>query len=432
MQQSITNLKDFISQRIKLSGWLYSKREKGKLIFLQFRDGTGIIQVVVFKDNVTQEIFDRCKKITRESSCVIEGKVREEKRAPEGVEIDLDSIEILHLNSEDFPIQIQDVVPEVNFLMEQRHLWLRSRKQVALLRVRSQLIYAIRTFFQKRNFVCVDSPILTPAACEGTTTLFKVDYFDDEAFLSQSGQLYIEAACMALGKVYCFGPTFRAEKSKTRKHLTEFWMIEPEISFITFDKLLDFIQDYIEEIVQTTYSNCVPELKILERDLSKLDQIKRPFPIISYKEAVEIIKKNGEQIQYGEDFGAPQEEALVKEFNKPVFVTRYPSNIKAFYMKPDPADNNLALCVDVIAPEGFGELIGGSQRIDDYDLLKQRILDHKLPLDSFKWYLDLRKYGSASHGGFGMGLERTLSWISGIKHVRECIPFPRLLYRIYP
>lgn len=418
--------------KVRIKGWLYNKREKGKLVFLLIRDGTGIVQVVAFKDNIGEDQFELCKQLTRESSLIIEGTVKEEKRAPGGVEVELASVNVISLNKEEFPIQIQDVVPDVNFLLENRHLWLRSKKQVALMRIRSQLIFAIRKYFQENGFVCIDSPILTPNACEGTTTLFEVDYFDQKAYLSQSGQLYNEAHCMALGKVYCFGPTFRAEKSKTRKHLMEFWMVEPEVAYLEFDGLLDLIGDYLDYIVQYVVSECKPELETLERDIKKLENVKKPFPIITYSDAVNVVKKNGETMDFGSDFGAPQENALSKDYDKPVFVIKYPSNIKAFYMKPDPFNPELALCVDVFAPAGFGELIGGSERLSDYDSLKKRIEEHNLPIDSFKWYLDLRKYGTVPHSGFGMGLERMLSWIAGIKHVRECIPFPRLLNRIYP
>lgn len=432
MDVTVSKLKECVSKKVRLKGWLYNKREKGRLVFLLFRDGTGLVQIVAFKDNLSDDIFTACRKLTRESSIIVEGIVRKEPRAPGGVELDLTGVDIVHLNTEEFPIQIQDVVPDVSFLLENRHLWLRSRKQAALMRLRSRLIYNIRSFFDRHGYFCFDSPILTPSACEGTTTLFEVDYFGDKAFLSQSGQLYLEAACMSLGNVYCFGPVFRAEKSKTRKHLTEFWMVEGESAYMDFNGLIDFVQLFVDDIVRSTLRDSGYDLEVLERDIRALERVKKPFPVITYKEAVEAIRGQGVPIEFGDDFGASHEEALSKLYDQPLFITRYPAAIKPFYMQPDSSDETLSLAVDVIAPEGFGEIVGGSQRVHDYDVLKQKIEAHKLPLDAYKWYLELRKYGSVPHSGFGLGIERTLGWLAGVRHIRECIPFPRMLYKIYP
>lgn len=427
----IERLKDHIGAEVTLKGWLYNKRSKGKIIFLLVRDGTGIAQCVAVKGEISDAAFAQCEQITRESSLILTGIVREDARSPGGAEITVKDISIVSA-SEEFPIQIQDVVPEMGFLMKHRHLWLRSRKQHATLRVRAEIIRAVRDFLDNNGFTCVDSPILTPAACEGTTTLFEVQYFDDSAYLTQSGQLYNEAHAMALGKVYCFGPTFRAEKSKTRKHLTEFWMVEPEVAYLELDGLMELCEQFVCSIVQRVLDRRKEELKILERDTAPLEKVASPFPRVHYNEAVKIVNGNGVEMPWGDDFGAPQEEALVKSFDRPVMVHRFPSEIKAFYMQPDPQDPKHALCVDVIAPEGFGEIIGGSQRVHDYKLLEQRIADNKLPRESFEWYLDLRRYGSVPHSGFGMGIERTVAWICGKEHIRECIPFPRMLYKIYP
>ena len=430
-QTYIEELKKHIGSDVTIKGWLYNRRSKGKIQFLLVRDGTGVVQCVVVKGEVSDEIFDKCDKISQESSIVVSGQVREDKRSDSGVEVSVIKIDVVS-ESKEYPIQIQDVVPDVGFLMSNRHLWLRSRKQNAVLRIRAEVVRAIRDFFDSKGFICVDAPILTPSACEGTTTLFEVDYFDEKAYLTQSGQLYAEAAAMAFGKVYCFGPTFRAERSKTRKHLTEFWMVEPEVAYLELDGLMELAEQFVSHIVSRVLESRQNELKILERDIKLLERISPPFPRIRYDEAVKIVQDSGIKFNWGEDFGAPHEEAIVKGFGKPVMVHRYPASMKAFYMQPDPNEPKYALCVDMLAPEGFGEIIGGSQRVYDLNLLEKRITEHKLPREAFEWYLDLRRYGSVPHSGFGLGVERTVAWICGTEHVRECIPFPRMLYKIYP
>jgi len=425
----ISELKNFIGQSVTIKGWLYNLRSSGKILFLQVRDGTGIVQAVTSEKDIGQERFKEVGKITQESSLIVTGTVREDKRAPSGVELTLSDVKIIHI-AEPYPIALQ--AHGVGFLMEQRHLWLRSRKQVATLRIRAEVIRAIRDFFDDRGFVLVDAPILTPAACEGTTTLFEVTYFDDKAYLSQSGQLYNEAAAMALGKVYCFGPTFRAEKSKTRKHLMEFWMVEPEIAYAELNDIMDLSEDFITHIVSRVLENRQEDLKVLERDIKPLENVKKPFHRISYSELCDSFEKWGHKFHRGADLGAPEETVIGEKFDKPVMVHRFPMAVKAFYMKPDPADQNFALCVDVIAPEGYGEIIGGGQREDNLTHLTERIKEQKLPMAAFEWYLDLRRYGSVPHGGFGLGVERTVAWLCGSEHIRECIPFPRMLYKIYP
>jgi asparaginyl-tRNA synthetase len=428
----IDDLKKHVGQDVTVKGWLYNRRAKGKIAFLILRDGTGMVQTVAVKSEIGDAAFAVCEKLPQESSLIVTGAVRADDRSPGGVELGLKSIEVVGESAADYPIQIQDVVPEVGFLMKNRHLWLRSKKQAALLRVRGEIIRAIRDFFDSRGFVLVDSPILTPAACEGTSTLFPVDYFDDTAFLTQSGQLYAEAAAMALGKVYCFGPTFRAEKSKTRKHLTEFWMVEPEVAFLELDGLMELMEQLLTHLVARCLENRKEDLKILERETAALERVRPPFPRIHYDDAVERIRKAGIDFPWGEDFGAPHEEALMKEFDRPALVHRFPSAVKAFYMQPDPKDPKYALACDLLAPEGYGELIGGSQRIHDLALLERRLEEHKLPREAFEWYLDLRRYGTVPHSGFGLGVERTVAYITGSEHIRECIPFPRMLYKIYP
>ncbi len=428
----VEDLKKHVGREVTLRGWVYNKRVKGKIAFLLLRDGSGTVQCVAVKAELGDETFARLDHVPQESSVVVTGAVREEPRSPGGVELGLKSLEVVSEAAPNYPIQIQDTAPEVGFLMQNRHLWLRSRKQAALLRVRAEVVRSIREFFDGRGFVCVDSPILTPAACEGTTTLFPVDYFEDKAFLTQSGQLYVEAAAMALGRVYCFGPTFRAEKSKTRKHLTEFWMVEPEVAFLELDGLMELAEQFVSHLVARCLERRKEELKVLERDTAKLEKIVPPFHRLHYNDAVKKVKESGVEMKWGDDFGAPQEEAVAKGLDRPVMVHRYPAEIKAFYMQPDPADPRHALCVDVIAPDGYGEIIGGSQRIHDYALLEKRLSDHKLAREPFEWYLDLRKYGTVPHSGFGLGVERTVAWIAGTEHIRECIPFPRMLYRIYP
>ena len=432
MTAYIEDLKGHVGQEVTLRGWVYHKRVKGKIAFVMVRDGSGVVQCVAVKNEIGDERFALCDHVPQESSVVVTGTVRADERSPGGVEIGLKDIRVVSESAPNYPIQIQDVTPEVGFLMQNRHLWLRSRKQAALLRVRAEVIRSIRDFFDSRGFVCVDSPILTPAACEGTSTLFPVDYFEEKAFLTQSGQLYAEAAALALGRVYCFGPTFRAEKSKTRKHLTEFWMVEPEVAFLELDGLMELAEQFIASIVARCLDRRKEELKVLGRDTSKLEKVVPPFHRLHYNEAVKKVNEAKVGMAWGDDFGAPQEEAVAAGFDRPVMVHRYPAEIKAFYMQPDPTDAKHALCVDVIAPDGYGELIGGSQRIHDYALLEERLREHKLPREPFEWYLDLRKYGSVPHSGFGLGVERTVAWIAGTEHIRECIPFPRMLYKIYP
>jgi len=425
-------------QTVTVRGWLYNLRESGKLLFPIFRDGSGVIQGVVPKSQVSPEVFDTVKNLTLESSVVVIGKVRADKRAPGGYELDVSDVRVLQKVPEDDPFPISLKEHGVDFLMEHRHLWVRTPRQAAVLRVRGEIIRAARNFFDERGFVLTDPPILTPAACEGTTTLFPVDYFDEQAFLTQSGQLYIEATAMALGKVYSFGPTFRAEKSKTRRHLTEFWMVEPEVAFAELDDMMELAENFISHIVQTVLANRRDDLKLLARDVTKLENIKPPFPRVTYDEAVKMLQEGHSKglvetkFEWGGDLGSPDETYLSSQFDKPVMVHRYPAKVKAFYMEPDPQRPELALCVDVLAPEGYGEIIGGSQRIGDYNLLLKRIREHGLPEAAFKWYLDLRKYGGVPHSGFGMGIERVVTWLCGLEHLREAIPFARTLNRIYP
>ncbi len=425
----IKHIGEHLGKQVVLKGWLYNKRSSGKLVFLQLRDGTGIIQCVVFKGDVKEEVFNLADSLTQESSIEITGIVKEDKRSPIGFEIGVSDVKLLHA-SKDYPISPKE--HGTAFLMDNRHLWLRSSRQVAILKIRDEIIFSIREYFKNNDFTLVDSPILTPAACEGTSTLFETDYFGEKAFLSQSGQLYGEASAMALGKIYCFGPTFRAEKSKTRRHLTEFWMVEPEVAFNTLDDDMDLAEDFICYIVGKVLKNCQAELKTLERDISKLENIKKPFPRISYTEAIEILNKNGNPTEWGGDIGGDEETIISQQFDRPVMIHRYPAAIKAFYMKRDPKDPRLALAVDVIGPEGYGEIIGGSEREEDYDTLVARIKEQGLPPEAFDWYLDLRKYGSVPHSGFGMGIERMVSWVCGLHHVRETIPFPRLMDRLKP
>ncbi|MCX7805970.1 MAG: asparagine--tRNA ligase [Planctomycetota bacterium] len=427
---TIRRLGEHVGRNVRLRGWLYNKRSKGKLHFLQVRDGTGICQAVVFRDDVVPETFAEADRITQESSLELEGAVRADARAPGGFEISVSALRIVHL-ARDYPIAKKEHGPD--FLLSNRHLWLRSRLQWAKLRVRHTVVRAIRDFFDSRDFVLVDAPIFTPAACEGTTTLFEVKYFEDEkAYLTQSGQLYMEAAAMAFGKVYCFGPTFRAEKSKTRRHLTEFWMVEPEVAYCDLNGVMELAEQLVSAIVARVLGVNREELKILERDTAPLEKISPPFPRLKYDDAVRFLNGKGLPFQWGGDFGAPDEAAISNSFDRPVMVHRYPAAVKAFYMKRDPEDERLALCVDVLAPEGTGEIIGGGQREDSLEKLEAAIAAHNLPRQAFEWYLDLRRYGSVPHGGFGLGVERTVAWLTGTEHVRECIPFPRMLYRIYP
>jgi len=425
----VKDVGSYVGKEITLKGWLYNKRSSGKLHFLQLRDGSGIIQCVVFKGDVTAEVFELADKITQESSVEITGTVREDKRSPLGFELGVKDVKVLQM-AKDYPISPKE--HGTAFLMDNRHLWLRSSRQVAILKIRDEIIFSIREYFKNNGFTLVDSPILTPSACEGTSTLFETDYFGQKALLSQSGQLYGEASAMALGKIYCFGPTFRAEKSKTRRHLTEFWMVEPEVAFNDLNDDMDLAEDFICYIVEKVLKNCRKDLEILGRDISKLENIKKPFPRISYTEAIEILNKNGNPTEWGGDIGGDEETIISKNFDRPVMIHRYPAAIKAFYMKRDPEDDRLALAVDVIGPEGYGEIIGGSQREEDYDTLVKRIKEQGLDEKDFSWYLDLRKYGSVPHSGFGMGIERAVAWICGLPHVRETIPFPRLMDRLQP
>ena len=417
------------NQEVTIQGWLYNKRSSGKIRFLLVRDGSAIIQCVVVKNEVSEDVFERTELLTQETSLRVTGKLVADKRAPIGYELHVSDIEIIQI-AQDYPITPKE--HGVDFLMDHRHLWIRSKRQHAILRIRHEIIKAAQDFFNNRDFIKVDSPIFTPNAAEGTTTLFKTDYFGSPAYLTQSGQLYAEAACMAFGRVYCFGPTFRAEKSKTRRHLTEFWMIEPEVAFFDLQDDMELAEEFVSYIVQTVLKNRKQELETLERDTTKLEKVTPPFPKIHYNEAVEILKKNGVEFTYGDDFGGADETVLSDQFEKPVIVHHYPAEVKAFYMKRDPEEPQFALAMDMLAPEGYGEIIGGSQREDDYDALLQRIREDNLSEEAFKWYLDLRKYGSVPHSGFGLGIERTVAWITGVKHVRETIPFPRLMQRIYP
>jgi asparaginyl-tRNA synthetase len=426
----IRHLAPYAGETITLKGWLYNKRSSGKVRFIILRDGTGFLQCVVFKGNVSEEVFNLADSLGQESSIEITGKVKEEARAPGGYEMDVTDLKVIS-EAHDYPITLKE--HGVEFLMDNRHLWLRSTRQAAVLRIRHRIIKAIRDFFDERGFTLMDAPIITPAACEGTSTLFETPYFDlGKAYLTQSGQLYAEAGAIALGRVYTFGPTFRAEKSKTRRHLTEFWMVEPEVAFNDLDDNMDLAEEFVEYIVQTVLKEKADDLKVLERDTTLLQNVKRPFPRITYDEAVEILKKNNVDFEYGNDLGGTDETVVSSQFDRPVMVHRYPAEVKAFYMKRDPNDPTKALAVDVLAPEGYGEIIGGSQREDDLETLLLRIKEHNLPKEAFEWYLDLRRYGSVPHSGFGLGIERTVGWICGLEHVRESIPFARMIYRNTP
>ncbi|MGE3153916.1 MAG: asparagine--tRNA ligase [Nitrospiraceae bacterium] len=426
---SIENIGQYVGQEITVQGWLRSRRDSGKLHFLTLRDGTADLQAVISKAAVGDEQFALSARLTQESSLKVRGKVRAEKRAPGGYELEVAAIELVQL-AEPFPIQPKE--HGVGFLMEHRHLWLRSHRQHAILRIRHEIIRACRNFFDDRGFVLVDAPIFTPNACEGTTTLFQTQYFDETAYLTQSGQLYSEATAAAFGKVYCFGPTFRAEKSKTRRHLMEFWMVEPEVAWAELADMMDLAEEFICSIVERVLENRRADLLVLERDIAKLERIHPPFPRMTYYEAVAALQRKGNAIQRGDDFGGDEETLLSNEVDRPLIVHRYPSTLKAFYMQSDPVHPELALCMDVLAPEGYGEIIGGGQRIHEHDKLLGRIKEHHLPEEAFRWYLDLRRFGSVPHAGFGMGIERAVAWICGLEHVRETIPFPRMLYKLYP
>ncbi|SEG10900.1 asparagine--tRNA ligase [Paenibacillus sp. UNC499MF] len=426
---TIHEVKNHVGESVRIGCWLHNKRKSGKIQFLQLRDGTGFIQAVVVKSEVSEDVWEAASKLTQESSLYVTGSVREEPRSKSGYELTVEGVEIIQI-TQDYPITPKE--HGVDFLMDHRHLWLRAPRQRAILVIRAEIIRAIQQFFDDKGFQLVDPPILTPSSCEGTTNLFHTKYFDEDAYLTQSGQLYMEAAAMALGKVYSFGPTFRAEKSKTRRHLIEFWMIEPEMAFVDHEESLRVQEQFVSHVVQTVLKNCRSELETLGRDISKLEKIQAPFPRITYDEAVQFLQDTGHEFPWGEDFGAPHETAIAEKYEKPVFITHYPTGIKAFYMKPDPNRPEVVLCADMIAPEGYGEIIGGSQRIDDPELMEERFKEHELSSEAYQWYMDLRKYGTVPHSGFGLGLERTVAWICGLEHVRETIPFPRLLYRLYP
>ncbi|WP_203554874.1 asparagine--tRNA ligase [Bacillus sp. B15-48] len=430
MKTTIIEVHKYVDQDVKIGVWVANKRSSGKIAFLQLRDGTGFIQGVVPKSDVDEEVFQLAKSLTQESSLYVIGRVQKDDRSPLGFELLVSHIEVIH-QAVDYPITPKEHGTE--FLMDHRHLWLRSKRQHAVMKVRNEIIRATYEFFNKEGFTKVDPPILTGSSPEGGSELFHTKYFDEDAYLSQSGQLHLEAAAMALGKVFSFGPTFRAEKSKTRRHLIEFWMIEPEMAFYEHDESLKVQEQYVSFIVQSVLKNCQIELKTLGRDVTKLEKIQAPFPRITYDEALKFLHENGfSDVKWGDDFGAPHETAIAESYDKPVFITHYPTTLKPFYMQPDPERPEVVLCADLIAPEGYGEIIGGSERINDYDLLKQRLDEHNLEFETYKWYLELRKYGSVPHAGFGLGLERTVAWISGVEHVRETIPFPRLLNRLYP
>jgi asparaginyl-tRNA synthetase len=429
---SIADIGRYAGQEITLRGWLYNQRESGKLLFPQFRDGTGLLQGVCSQKESPQA-FETLRNLTQESSCIVTGKIREDKRAPGGFEMDVSKVEVVQRIPESDPYPIQLKEHGVDFLLDRRHLWLRSPRQAAILRIRAEVIRAAREFMDSQGYTLTDPPIFTPAACEGTTTLFEVPYVDEStAYLTQSGQLYLEAIAAALGKVYSFGPTFRAEKSKTRRHLTEFWMLEPEAAYAHLEDMMVLAEGLVSHAVQSVVANRARELEMIKRDVAKLEAIKPPFPRISYDEAIEILQKSGNPAKWGDDFGGDEETILSKQYDRPVMVHRYPAAIKAFYMQPDAERPDLALGFDMLASEGYGEIIGGGERISSYDLLIQRLRENKLPEESFQWYLDLRRYGSVPHSGFGLGLERTVAWICGTEHIREVIPFPRMIYRVYP
>jgi asparaginyl-tRNA synthetase len=425
----IRDLGSYVDQDVTIKGWLHNRRSSGKLRFLLVRDGTGLVQATVFKGDVSEVLFNTSNHLPQESSIIVHGIIRADQRAPGGYELSVRDFEVIQ-EAEEYPITPKE--HGTAFLMQHRHLWLRSPRQRACMAVRAEIIRACREFFDTRGFLLLDAPILTPNACEGTTTLFETDYFDDKAFLTQSGQLYMEAGAMAFGKVYCFGPTFRAEKSKTRRHLMEFWMIEPEVAYADLDDIMLLAEELVTSVVQRVLERCQESLRLLDRDTTPLEAVQAPFPRKSYDEALAILQKHGESVPWGEDFGAGHETIISTQFDRPLMVHRYPSQCKAFYMQPDPARPEVALCVDVLAPEGYGEIIGGGQRLHDLALLQTRLKEHGLSEDAFRWYTDLRRYGTVPHAGFGMGIERLVAWLCGLQHVRETIPFPRMLYHMYP
>ncbi|MGM0556855.1 MAG: asparagine--tRNA ligase [Myxococcota bacterium] len=427
----IEDIGDHVGETIQLKGWLYNMRSSGKLHFLELRDGTGFVQGVMFSGDFDEEEFEEAGHLRQETSIIVTGEVKEDERAPfVPYELGIQNVEVVAEPTDDYPVTHKE--HGVAFLMDNRHLWMRTPKQVAIMKIRHEIISAIRGFFDDRSFRLVDAPIFTPAAVEGTTTLFETEYFSQKAYLTQSGQLYMEAAAMAFGKVYCFGPTFRAEKSKTRRHLTEFWMVEPEVAFMELDENMDLAEDFVSHIVTQVLDNCRHELETLERDLEPLEKITKPFPRISYDDAVAQVNENGGDMEHGADFGATDETILSEQYDRPILVHRYPADVKAFYMRKDPEDETKALCVDMIAPEGYGEIIGGGEREWKLDVLEASIEEHDLPMEAFEWYLDVRRFGSCPHSGFGLGLERTVAWICGLHHVRETIPFPRMMDKIIP
>ena len=425
----VRDIASYEGKEVTIKGWLYNRTDKGKLQFLLLRDGTGIVQGVVFEKDVSPEVFAAAVGLTQESSVVATGTVHADRRAPGGFELLVNDIDVVQL-TQDYPITPKE--HGVAFLMEHRHLWVRSTRQHAILRIRAETIKAIRHWLDGNGFLNVDTPILTPASCEDTSTLFETDYFGDKAYLAQSGQLYSEATIGAFGKVYCFGPTFRAEKSKTRRHLTEFWMVEPEMAYVDLDGCMEVEEQFVSYIVQTVLKNSTAELELLERDTARLEKVLPPFPRIHYDQAVELLKDKGLEFEWGDDFGAPHETVIGESFDKPVFVHHYPTAVKAFYMEEDPDRPEVCLSVDLLAAEGYGEIIGGGQRTSSYELLERRIQEHQLPREAYEWYLDLRRYGTVPHSGFGLGVERTITWLCGIRHIRETIAFPRMLERIYP
>jgi len=425
IEKIMKNGKSLEGKEIEINGWIWNKRSSGKIKFLIVRDGTGFIQVVI--DN--PDLFEKFEECTQESSCIVKGILKEDKRSPVGFEILATDIQVIH-KTINYPITPKE--HGIDFLLDHRHLWIRSRKQFAILRIRNSVKRYIHEFLQNEGFIEFDSPIFTPSACEGTTTLFEVDYFGEKMYLSQSGQLYEEAGALAFGKVYCFAPAFRAERSKTRRHLIEFWMVEPEVAFATLQDIITLAENMISFVIQKILENNTYELNILQRDISKLQKVKPPFYRLTYDEAVKLLQDKGIDFKYGDDFGAPEETAISENFDKPVIITHYPKSIKPFYMKTDPQRKDVVLNMDIIAPEGYGEIVGGSQREDDYETLLERMKEENIPLQDYQWYLDLRKYGSTIHSGFGLGIERFVSWICNLEHVRESIPFPRMLYRYKP
>ncbi|HOR42280.1 MAG TPA: asparagine--tRNA ligase [Atribacterota bacterium] len=427
---SISEVGNYESENVCIKGWLYNQRSSGKVKFMVIRDGTGFLQGTLIKGEMEEQYFNLLDELNYESSIMVEGMIKKEQRAPSGYEILVNTIQVVQNAQEDYPISLKK--HGVAFLMNYRHLWLRTQRQNAILRIRVEIVKAIHHFLQQKGFYLIEAPILTPAACEGTTTLFETDYFDDKAYLTQSGQLYNEAAAMAFGKVYCFGPTFRAEKSKTRRHLMEFWMVEPEAAYFDFEDNNQLQEELVIAIVRQVLQNCTLELKTLERDIAHLEKIQSPFPYLSYDDAIKIIQKEGSTTQWGDDLTGEDETIVSRNYDRPVFIHHFPTKCKAFYMKPDPSRPETVLGADLIAPEGFGEIIGGGQRIDDYELIKKRIQEHNLPEEDYQWYIDLRRFGSVPHSGFGLGIERTVAWICNLSHIRETIAFPRMLHKIYP